>query len=276
MGTLLVTRGIHSELSCKRCGEPESIAHLFISCPFAIEFWAKVPLRSPVPASASLVSLKEWLALSTNNLALPPIGLVTSPLIPWLLWNLWTARNKLVFEGSIYTVEDIISKALVDARAWEEANVKKIHQQKKQPPVSGVSFKTPSCWCDGAWHELSKTGGMGWIIKNEEGEVLCRGSANRTYVCSALMSEALAMREALRKAKDLNLSSLQLFSDSQVLVSALREGRDVNEIAGILQDIRNLATLFCPVYYSFVPRLENSQADALASSSLARIVVVGD
>ncbi|CAF2090136.1 BnaA06g32270D [Brassica napus] len=115
---------------------------------------------------------------------------------------------------------------------------------------------------------------MGWIIKNETGEVLCRGSAHRPFVCSALMAEALAIREALSKAKDLNLRSLQLFSDSQVLVTALRSELEVNEIAGVLHDIRNLATLFCPLSFRFIPRLENRQADALASSGLERFNVV--
>ncbi|CAF1921139.1 BnaC02g48750D [Brassica napus] len=82
------------------------------------------------------------------------------------------------------------------------------------------------------------------------------------------------MREALRKARDTNLKSLQILLDSQVLVLALSEGWDMNEIAGVLQDIRNLATLFCPISFTFVPQLENLQADALASSCLDRLLVV--
>lgn len=132
----------------------------------------------------------------------------------------------------------------------------------------------PMCWTDGAWQETSKAGGMGWIIKNEDGVVLHRGSSNRLFVCSALMAEALAMREAFIKAKELNLQSIQLFSDSQVLVSALRSGLDVLEIAGVLHDIRNLATLFCPLSFNFIPRLDNRQADSLARATLERLNAV--
>lgn len=219
-------------------------------------------------------SLRDWLAAFVKSPSLPPVGLVSSPLIPWLLWNLWTARNKLVFEGKLYQEEDIISKSIVDARAWEEVNVKKAQHQKNRTPVSKNPLNSPSCWCDGAWQESTKAGGMGWIIKNTKGEVICRGSSNRPFVSSALMAEALAMREALRKARDTNLKSLQILLDSQVLVLALSEGWDMNEIAGVLQDIRNLATLFCPISFTFVPQLENLQADALASSCLDRLLVV--
>nr|VDC68520.1 unnamed protein product [Brassica rapa] len=70
---------------------------------------------------------------------------------------------------------------------------------------------------------------MGWIIKNETGEVLCRGSAHRPFVCfSALMAEALPIREALSKAKDLNLRSITILGLMQVLVnaSAFRAGSE--------------------------------------------------
>ncbi|WZZ36738.1 hypothetical protein YC2023_020139 [Brassica napus] len=115
---------------------------------------------------------------------------------------------------------------------------------------------------------------MGWIIKTAAGEVLCRGSSNRSHVCSALMAEALALRETLKKAQELNLQSLQVFSDSQVLVSNLDAWMDLNEIAGVLQNVKSLATLLCPLSVVFIPRVENSQADTLAKSSLSRLLNV--
>nr|VDD32822.1 unnamed protein product [Brassica oleracea] len=198
---------------------------------------------------------------------LPPLGLTDDALLPWLLWDLWKARNLMVFEGKCFQVEDIITKAVVDARAWEMANFQTRIQEKKAPS-SRIPSSAPACWIDGAWPEATLTGGIGWIIKSEGGEVLCRGSSNRSHVGSALMAEALALREALRKAKDLNLHSLQIFLDSQVLVSSLCKGLDLNEIAGVLHDIKNLATLFYPLSFSFISRLENSQDDSLAKSGL--------
>lgn len=92
--------------------------------------------------------------------ALPPVGVVDTVLVPWLLWNLWKARNGLVFEGKSFQVEDIITKAVAEARAWEAANVLTSTKEKKtpssRPPLTG-----PVCWTDGAWREPSKLGGMG-------------------------------------------------------------------------------------------------------------------
>ncbi|XP_056864290.1 uncharacterized protein LOC130511362 [Raphanus sativus] len=273
VGSLLAIRGIQSALNCKRCGELESISHLFTSCPFAVQFWSQVPLLPPTANQAPSLLFSDWYSSQVHRAGLPPLGVISSPLVPWFLWNLWTARNKLVFEGKVYQVEDIISKAIAEARAWEDANLGKKTLQLKLPSGSSQKLSPYLCWIDGAWQESSRSGGMGWIIKNREGAVICRGSSNRTHVGSALIAEALALRNALKQAKDLLLPSLHIFSDSQVLVTTLCEGRDMNEIAGILTDIRNLATLFCPISYSFIPRLENTQADSLARASLARLVM---
>ena len=275
VGTLLATRGIDSELKCKRCGELETIHHLLLSCPFAAEVWFKAPLVTLVASVSPDLSLKAWLALHIKEGALPPLGLTSAPLTPWLLWNLWTARNKLIFEDKIYQVEEVILKAAADARAWEISNAMKLKKKQERISPAGTRLNpTPSCCIDGAWQETSSVGGMGWIIKNVDGEVLCRGSFARSHVCSALMAVALALREALRKAKELNLQCLQVFSDSKVLVSTLRSGLDMNEIAGVLQDIQFLATLFCPLSFIYIRRLEDSQADSLAKSSISRFINV--
>uniref|UniRef100_M4DVU8 Reverse transcriptase zinc-binding domain-containing protein n=1 Tax=Brassica campestris TaxID=3711 RepID=M4DVU8_BRACM len=136
VGSLLAIRGIQSALNCKRCGELESIQHLFSSCPFAVQFWSKVPLVTPTVDPASLIVFSDWYSAQVYRTALPPLGVVSSPLVPWLLWNLWTARNKLVFEGKAFHAEDIISKAVAEARVWEDAILGKKKEQKKGPQVT--------------------------------------------------------------------------------------------------------------------------------------------
>ena len=116
VGALLATRGIHSELACKRCGELETITHLFLDFPFAVEVWAKAPLVTPVDRVSETGTFRDWLSTNVSKGFLPPVGVMASPLTTWLLWNLWTARNKLIFENKCFQVEDVISKAVTDAR----------------------------------------------------------------------------------------------------------------------------------------------------------------
>lgn len=71
---------------------------------------------------------------------LPPVGLGSAALFPWILWFTWKARNLLVFENRIVTAEDTIIKAIKEARSWQEA---KLLQQTPKGGHHKVSASEP-------------------------------------------------------------------------------------------------------------------------------------
>lgn len=58
VGTGLVERHVPVEVSCKKCGNPESIIHLFFQCPFAREVWQSAPFCREIDYSGA-IDLKE-------------------------------------------------------------------------------------------------------------------------------------------------------------------------------------------------------------------------
>ncbi|RIA04822.1 hypothetical protein BRARA_K00820 [Brassica rapa] len=50
--------------------------------------------------------------------SLPPTGLGPGTLAAWIVWSLWSSRNQLIFKKRKFTPEEIILKAILDAKKW--------------------------------------------------------------------------------------------------------------------------------------------------------------
>ena len=83
------------------------------------------------------------------------------------------------------------------------------------------------------------------------------------------MAEAIAVRSAVMTAASSNFRSLTVYSDSQVLISMIKAKETRPALYGILYDIYHFSTLFDSICFSFIPRLNNSEADLVAKSALA-------
>lgn len=145
VGSLLATRGINAELMCKQCGELETISHLLLDCNFEVEVWAKAPLVTLDNRVSATEPFRDQLSSHVSTGTLSPIGLTSSPIVPWPLWNLSTARNKLIFGDKIFQVEDIISKLVKEDGEWENANARKPKQKERKAPDSKILPSAPAC-----------------------------------------------------------------------------------------------------------------------------------
>ncbi|KAL1208841.1 hypothetical protein V5N11_010519 [Cardamine amara subsp. amara] len=86
------------------------------------------------------------------------------------------------------------------------------------------------------------------------------------------MAEAMAVFQALQRAKEMNITTLTLASDSQKLIKALNQDIHLMEIHGIQHDILDLSSTFISVIFVYIPRNLNRDADALAKAALRNLV----
>lgn len=248
--TALTSRGILTEVRCKVCGELGDELHIFLHCPFAKRVWDLVP-TVPTLQQHSLASMKELLTEAHRMTNLPPSGVPNSPIYPWVLWFLWKARNQHIFNERIFTEEDIVLKAILEARFWQEAQQSRAKDWKHQRKTEGEPNSSRACcYVDAAWSTSSGACGVGWIIKDDQGVNRHQYSTPYLFVASAISAEALAMKSAMSSALATGFSSLQFCSDSQILISLLRSGEDTNELKGLLHDIRVLSPLFTSISFS--------------------------
>ncbi|KAG7547827.1 Reverse transcriptase zinc-binding domain [Arabidopsis suecica] len=280
VGEQLASRGIHIPTACKRCGAAESLCHLFLHCPYAKKVWSLAPVLFGQALLSQTVP-RKLLEVLKQSINLPPTGISSSPLYPWILWNLWTARNQFLFADKLYTEKETIHKAIQDAKAWHQAT----HPELEQSPASSVATlgRTPNVGpplpnsvfleTDAAWKEELSLCGLGWIGRDEESILCFQDSGTESFVASALQAEALAIKAGLKSAIDKGFSSVHLKSDSKIIIDLLCSGKVCNELVGLLHDIRAICSELVSYSFSFIPRSANTRADDLAKRALSALVV---
>ncbi|CAA7029794.1 unnamed protein product [Microthlaspi erraticum] len=256
--------GLFDNVCCVHCGELETTEHLFFRCEFAQKVWSLAPFGKSLDLTT--ISFEASVKFLKRLVCLPPTGISSGPLFPWICWTIWSARNYRIFEDRIFTPEDTNLKSIQDAREWQEAQdlEKKPHQA--TPRATNQRTLHPDtviCFTDGAWKQETAIAGAGWIFTSREGSNLDSGSLAEPFVSSPLMAEAIAIRSALIQALEKNFLHLQIKSDAQDLIRALTSQEKIKEIYGLLFDIQSLAKLFTSISFRFVPRSENREADFL-------------
>ena len=137
--------------------------------------------------------------------------------------------------------------------------------------VRHVSNRDVVIQTDAAWNGNSKAAGLGWVIKKTGEKKNFQDSA--WFVSSPLVAEGMAMREAVKKCKELGIQRVRCESDSSQLINALNSTVEPPEIYGIVADIRIECAAFESFSFDWIPRGRNSDADTLANQALCLVTV---
>ena len=96
-------------------------------------------------------------------------------------------------------------------------------------------------------------------------------TGNARFVGSALAAEGLAMKEALKKCKEMGVKRVTCESDSAQLITAINSGVGKPKIYGIVSDITELVSSFDVISFSWISRERNRTADCLAKQCLLEV-----
>lgn len=155
------------------------------------------PLLIDVECSGMIYLIASWMDYCTST-CLPPAGVTSGFLFPWILWNIWKARNRFVFKGFSPSPEDTLSAAITLAREWSRDQKPEKAPSKKglriEPEIMGNSIVVKT---DAAWNASRQAAGMGWILTSNSGSQSFK--AKEEFVSSPLKAEALVLRPAIFK-----------------------------------------------------------------------------
>ncbi|CAL9234275.1 unnamed protein product, partial [Arabidopsis halleri] len=275
-GQQLQDRHISVDLAYNKCGEPESILHLLFQCSFAQQVWAQATFKLVFP-SLNMDCVRSGVLAANQLVCLPPSGVSSCPLGPWICWNLWKTRNQKVFNNRVFSAQETCLKAIVDAKEWGQAQQKTVGDPHLSTPASArishplVDWHGVSCRSDAAWRADLKVAGLGWVSSSTEFGIT--SSVSHSAICEndskPLMAECLAGRAAILDAVNSGMDHFLLESDCQQLVGAINSRSVILEIHGVLADILISISSFSSFLCRFILRSSNVVADTLAKHCLS-------
>ncbi|XP_022000149.1 uncharacterized protein LOC110897723 [Helianthus annuus] len=106
----LARRGmVVADSECCFCNSgPDSVSHLFSSCPFALSLWEKISLWCRV-LNFFVLSFRDLVEIQNNGSRKESERKAVQGVIYTACWLLWKARNNLRFNGKRSSVEEIFS-----------------------------------------------------------------------------------------------------------------------------------------------------------------------
>ncbi|XP_019082570.1 PREDICTED: uncharacterized protein LOC109125409 [Camelina sativa] len=198
VGSNLQECGINPTANCPHSGNEETGVHLLFLCPFAVKVWDLAPFKASV-GSPQIPSIQAGFERLLQSICLPPVGLSQGPLFPWIIWTLWTNRNKKIFENKQMASTEVMTQAILQAKEWNanQISAKTSTHLPRSEMIQERKADTVRCSSDAAWREDTKQAGLGWIFEEQFPFPEQQGRSTAEKVSSPLVAEALAMRTAL-------------------------------------------------------------------------------
>lgn len=230
-------RGMEVDTRCPVCARfDEDGSHIFLKCKMIKQIWRILQMEK----------IREELSICPNAKALIEAVLNMKDddklMICCLLWIWWAERNKANAGNKIRDSQQIVSSIVSHVQEYKNIDKKEVPQKKPKParwsaPMANfVKINT-----DGAFRELTKSGGWGFIMRNDKGVPLAAGYGHNQGISSALHAEANAFIQAIRCASQLGCSRVQLETDASILNKAISSNEyDVSYLGVLFREIKAL------------------------------------
>ena len=246
---------------CNSC--QESLSHLFTSCPAVVQAWNLINITDFINSDDII---QDLINAFTNNVFDAPKFEKTIT----LCWQIWQRRNNLIFRNEAFSPHAAVVTAAYFFNGSRTPN--------NPPPPSLLRTSSSIRWSpppqnyvklnfDGSVIQQSANAASGFIIRDEFGCPIF-ANAMKYGKSSVPIVEALALRDGLIKAKNLNFTKIIAEGDSKLVIDCVNNRfKPPWRIASIIHDIRTLASSFDDVQFFHVFREANFAANALASLS---------
>lgn len=262
---LLRGRGVPVTIGCSMCvGEVEHLRHLFFECSFAKECWQQVGINVDM---WDVENAPVWLL---HNLDIAPDDILIK--ISTVLWGVWFARNKRIFENRNLPTFTVMSWSKKQIIEWQVAN-------KKSSTATGMGgnrqrneykWHPPEADCLKINVDASVIAGqnyfaVGMVLRNHQGQYLGGKTMRFAGMVSVLEAELTGITEALSWSQEIAGGSVVIESDSLLSVNAVNN-QQVNllELGDLLNQCSTILRSNVGLSVGYVRKQANKVAHKIA------------
>lgn len=263
---LLRGKGIGVPIGCAMCvGEVEHLLHLFYDCRYAQECWNIMELQYNM---WEVESAPMWLLDKLSTEVEDKLVKIAA-----VLWGVWFARNKKIFEGRSIHPAGAMSWSMQQIEEWKAANRKK---DKVQVEGTTASAQQELRWnrpregtfklnVDASVKQNQDHFAVGMVLRNHEGRFVAGKAARFRGVVQVLEAEVMAIFEALKWLEDMHPMEVMIESDSLLAVRAMnKEYLNYMELGTIVKQCKEMIASKGNISIHYIKRQANKVAHELA------------
>ncbi|XP_013607556.1 PREDICTED: uncharacterized protein LOC106314175 [Brassica oleracea var. oleracea] len=206
----LQTRGIQIDATCQSCGAgTESIFHVLFLCNKAQQMWelANIPIP-PAGFSANSVFLNIYLLVGVMNNSRLEMSITRA--VPWVLWQIWKARNSLAFKNTSLSPRQAVRTAFEEAELWFLANSP---QRDSEPtPTVKTWIKPPigtlKCNVGSSWVCAQRNCGAAWILRDPQGRTVAHSRRSYSAINSGKEAHITALLWAVESMHNMRQNNI--------------------------------------------------------------------
>ena len=261
----LKRRGMKIDSKCCLCNRlDEDGAHLFFKCKQVSPLWHMLQMEN---IRAHLASMQSAMEVIMEILKMKET--IQRQVV--VLMYVWWSERCAIREGDnprsiSYLCQLIISYAEECSSlkpTLRECALQKPKTSWKRPPVNYVKAS-----CDGSFKPLNGTGGWGFVLRGDDGEVISAGYGKLKNVLDPHHAEIIACLQAVQRAAELGIQNLVLETDATMVVQAISMSElDRSSVSCLIWELKYLFNCnFASRVVIHTPRSCNLVAHELATA----------
>ncbi|KAL9411912.1 hypothetical protein AB3S75_045503 [Citrus x aurantiifolia] len=252
------------------CCHVETVSHALVECNMARKIWSYSNLAEEFRGlhRCDIVWLLQFWPRQHAK--------VEGAEVAALLWAIWNARNKWLFEGKQENPSRVVANAEAIVESFKKVRQPAIVYKTKRNAEKQKQWSPPPIgWqkvnVDAAVDVENQMAGLGVVVRDSEGN--CRAATIKSLRLpgSVAMAEATAMEWGLQVAEKANISFGIFESDSLEVIDLLnKKSSSLTEIGWLISDIQENLQNFQNFKAQHSPRDCNYAAHSLAKLALQK------